>query len=635
MTSLAAFVVAASGWQMVGPFAGSATAVAIDARNPQHLIAGARNALVYETKDAGESWKLIGLSKRFPGTVTSLLIDPADSRHFLAGLNGQQSPFSGIYESWDGGASWRQAPELAGVSVEAMAAFPADSRRLAAGTRKGLWLSEDGGAHWRRISQPDHHELLAVTAVAFHPSKPGTLFAGTTHLPWKTTDSGAHWTSIHEGLIDDSDVFSILVNPAKPEQVYASACSGIYVSQTGGNLWRKYPGIPGTQRRTKVIRQDPSHPEVLYAGTTVGLLRTLDSGASWRLVTDISVNGMVLDPTDPKTLYIATESRGMLRSRDRGDTFLPLDQGFIHNSVTRMSVSGERIYATAIDESGGGGLFQSSDSGRSWSLVAGPASFEGQRPEIVAGNKAYPGLLFTASGKQLRKSTDSGIFWTLLNLGPRKPTIQSLEVLPGTTAPIVLAGTSDGLWRSTDGGSAWTEILLERKRWLSIYHVNADTEGSRLIARTSGGIFQSSDKGVRWLWMDAPGPSSDIYDVAIPPKGYPVLAATTSGLFRHGPEGWIPMPGSMPIGTVNAVRYNPSRPGEVYSVQFGRVFRSRDGGSTWSPIDPQPSGDAAIRSLYLSPDGSEIFALTPDLGVLLLQIQPSAAPASGSQVRVD
>ena len=45
-------------------------------------------------------------------------------------------------------------------------------------------------------------------------------------------------------MIDDSDVFSIIVDQSNPSVVFASACSGIYRSETGGDLFQKIQGIP-------------------------------------------------------------------------------------------------------------------------------------------------------------------------------------------------------------------------------------------------------------------------------------------------------------------------------------------------------------------------------------------------------
>ena len=66
------------------------------------------------------------------------------------------------------------------------------------------------------------------------PRNPDIIYAGTWHLPWKTSDGGEHWQSIKKGLIVDSDVFSIIMDPEQPQHLYLSACSGIYKSENAG-----------------------------------------------------------------------------------------------------------------------------------------------------------------------------------------------------------------------------------------------------------------------------------------------------------------------------------------------------------------------------------------------------------------
>ena len=51
-----------------------------------------------------------------------------------------------------------------------------------------------------------------------------------------------NWENIKQGVIDDSDVFSIIVDPEQPNMVYASACSGIYKSDNGGARFQEDPG---------------------------------------------------------------------------------------------------------------------------------------------------------------------------------------------------------------------------------------------------------------------------------------------------------------------------------------------------------------------------------------------------------
>ena len=108
------------------------------------------------------------------------------------------------------------------------------------------------------------------------------IYAGTWHLPWKTTDGGKNWHNIKKGVIDDSDVFSIIIDPEQPKIVFASACSGIYKSENAAELFKKIQGIPSTARRTRVLKQDPANRDVVYAGTTEGLYKTVDGGKSFR-----------------------------------------------------------------------------------------------------------------------------------------------------------------------------------------------------------------------------------------------------------------------------------------------------------------------------------------------------------------
>jgi hypothetical protein len=78
------------------------------------------------------------------------------------------------------------------------------------------------------------YEVRPVVSLAFHPRDPNVIYAGTTHVPRRTTGGGPHWQSIHSGMLDDSDVFSIVVDPKNPEIVLASACGGAYRSANAG-----------------------------------------------------------------------------------------------------------------------------------------------------------------------------------------------------------------------------------------------------------------------------------------------------------------------------------------------------------------------------------------------------------------
>ena len=82
-------------------------------------------------------------------------------------------------------------------------------------------------------------EIKNIESIAVDPKDPNMVYAGTWHLAWKTADDGANWQHINKGMIDDSDVFSVIVDSDNPAVVFASACSGIYKSDNAGNLFQQ------------------------------------------------------------------------------------------------------------------------------------------------------------------------------------------------------------------------------------------------------------------------------------------------------------------------------------------------------------------------------------------------------------
>ena len=220
-----------------------------------------------------------------------------------------------------------------------------------------------------------------MESLAIDPTDPNTIYAGTWHLPWKTSDGGATWTSIKDGIIEDSDVFSILIDPKQPNVVYLSACSGIYKSEdrglkfTGGVGVDQSQGIPSTARRTRVLKQDPAHLDTVYAGTTEGLYRTDDAGKVWTETTgsNMIVNDVYVDPTDPHNVLLATDRQGVLASDDGGTSFLPSNSGFSARQITAYSGDAEHpatIYVGVVNDKESGGVFVSHSGGLSWTQLS-------------------------------------------------------------------------------------------------------------------------------------------------------------------------------------------------------------------------------------------------------------------------
>lgn len=579
----------AARWQSAGPWGGSATAIAVDPADANHLLAGARSSLLFKSADGGGHWTRLPFPRHFLGTVSSLLIDPANSRHYIAALSLPRSPYAGVWHSADGGANWDQSAGTAGIAAEALAVWRRDPARIVAGTRDGVWLSEDGARTFRRISPPWNHELRGVTAIAIDPRDANVIYAGTTHLPWKTSDGGATWKSVHTGMLDDSDVFSIFIDPAAPERVFASACSGIYRSESAGESWTKFGGIPGTHRRTHVIRLHPTARQTIFAGTTLGLLQSTDGGRSFKTLNRLHILSMAFDPQNPDRFYLATEKTGLFRTDDGGKTLKQINDGFVHRRALDWSGSDGVVYLNVVQDGSAGGVFRSTDLGRTWSQTTAANLALAEQLTSITTCPGQPNLVYAGGTGRLVRSDDGGKTFKLLKLpGP----LNGLTCVSGSPAgrPVLLAATSNGPFRSTDLGATWLAAKLTTaaiRHDAQGFYTSPNARG-RLVVRTTQTLYLSEDAGISWRALNNLFPVSSIYDFAMMGgPGTAMLAATPQGLYLSEDNGrtWSRRRGGLEEGTVSSLVVRPGRPREVFATQFGTLYGSRDAGRSWA-VEP-------------------------------------------------
>src|SRR5262249_31699586 len=311
-----------------------------------------------------------------------------------------------------------------GLSVRSLAVAPSDSNYVVVGTanddpkRNGVFLSKDAGKSWDRISPVGDKEIHNIESAAFDPKDTNIIYAGTWHLAWKTLDGGTSWkpTGYKEtGVLDDSDIFGITVNPINPKLLYLNACSGIYRSTSAGEKWIKIPGIPFSARRTYALLPHPVDGNIIFAGTSEGLWRSKDGGKRWTLLTSKSVviRSIVVSPEKPTKVFIATDDFGVRVSDNLGDDFADANTGFIHRHILAIlpdSTERGRILASVFHDGSGGSIFASADGGQSWQ----PSSKGLGSRDVFALYQMpdNPEIIYAGTNTGVFRSSDRGANWT-------------------------------------------------------------------------------------------------------------------------------------------------------------------------------------------------------------------------------
>jgi photosystem II stability/assembly factor-like uncharacterized protein len=526
-------------WVSVGPEGGDARSFAYDPSDPSHIYMGTTMSWIYQSTDGGASWKrLARLGKIDDLVVDNIVIDSSDPKTIYAGVWRLDRTEGGVYISHDGGATWAASSDMDGKSVRALSQAPSDPKILVAGAISGVYRSSDSGAHWTQISPVGNGEIHKVESIAIDPADPKTIYAGTWHLPWKTTDGGATWHNIKQGLIDDSDVFSIIIDPTRPSVIYASACSGIYLSNTSGELFRKVQGIPSTARRTRVLMQDPTNRQVVYAGTTEGLYKTLDGGATWTRMTgpDVIINDVYVDPRNNKHVMLATDRSGVLTSQDASSSFQATNRGFYQRQVTALLTDAkhpETMYAGVVNDKSYGGVFVTEDNGKTWL----------QRSNGLDGRDVF----------SLAQGDDGTIF----------------------------AGTSHGIFRWD--GSAWQQDGIV---------MNTLTKTVTVVRKGKKTTKTTTDTS-KPANIDA-----EVRDLSV--NGLVWFAATADGVYRSETQGatW-----TGPVLKEPKYRFVDANGAVVFAARREDLRLSEDSGVTWTSI-ALPDKLLSVRALTTSPDGT-------------------------------
>ena len=626
-------------WKAIGPDGGDVRSLTYDPLNPDRIYLGTSAGRLFVSNDNGDSWARFASLGGHDYVLDNMVIDPVSGTLYVGAWSVENNEAGDVFRSTDGGKTWEPLKGLHGKSVRALALSASNPKVLAVGALDGVFRTTDGGNTWERLSPPNHPEIRNIESVAIDPVDPDVVYAGTWHLPWKTSDAGKTWQHIKQGVIDDSDVFSIIISHADPKTVYISACSGIYKSENAGNLFRKAQGIPFSARRTRVLMQDPKHPETVYAGTTEGLWRTEDAGQTWKRITaaNLIVNDVLIDPRNPARVLMATDRSGVLASSNAGQTFTQSNRGFAHRQVAAVLADrndSNTVYAGLINDKEFGGVFVSRDSGATWLQVASG----------LGGRDVFT-LRQSDSGKVIA-GTNSGIFlydprtmfWQSINSAvfERKVTTSKkvrgkkgkLTTVPETTtrtearelkarvneievaSGLWYAATSTGLFLSANEGRSWRNLPIEGETEIVSVGVGHNAEGRVLAAAAPSRLNVSLDGGSTWYAAKTPNFIAPITGTTIDANGA-IWITTRVGAFRSTDAGDTWRHESAPTGNLVHVAYDADGGRMLGIDRKGAVFQTTPSDPRWKRI-----GEAGWMLRGLSASRGNLFAATAFDGVV-------------------
>ena len=340
------------------------------------------------------------------GDVLDVAVAPSDGRWVYATIKGK-----GIYRSGDGGLSWTLVA-LNGSGQDILI-DPANPRRVFVAVWAGMLRSTDGGATWDIIRRglPKDQQ---VGALAWDPGDRGVMYAGLRASPlagsaiYRSTDRGETWEP--------------LWSPAGGEAL-GNDVEALAIDPTSGT---RYVALSNAYDPRLDLEGEPCLPCAACELSQVG-------GEVWRVCR--GGRDLVLDPEEPQIVYFA-RGAGTVRSTDGGETWwdLPPGRQCLGEEVTRAG---------------------------SWALA-----IASEDRQVLYEGTGYNSLTDQAG---LYKTTDGGKTWLAINdglpgrAGPcpsfLSTTIEHIYALAVDPADsqIVYAATSEGLYKTTDGGESWSK----------------------------------------------------------------------------------------------------------------------------------------------------------------------------------
>jgi photosystem II stability/assembly factor-like uncharacterized protein len=536
--------------------------------------------------------------------------------------------------------------------LTSLAVDPTDSRHLLlGGDMLGVGASHDGGLKWETVSGFPSYEIANFT---FNPKNPSQVWVGTMSGPLVSQDGGATWELRREGLPPVSGNFysapiqQIFIDPANDQRLLAFGGSWrgwtpsketkfgwIWESLDGGKSWHEY-SVLEPHRNIRWVAAAAGGLNTLYASVKgEGLSKSVDGGKTWTALTNglpsTNINQIATHPTDPNIVWVSLgnfkpegtsefQPGGIWKSQDAGKTWNACNNGLPQKSGTNehfasrfepltVSPSQPNVLYTSDTAWDAPAMYRSDDDGGSWHPI-----FTRDTHKLTP--TAYP----------------AGLGATVITVDPKDPNV-------------VYGAGPETVVKSSDGGKTWQDITAEHVDHpaapsvaffkgrgysglcsIAVRFNPYNPNVSAFIAMDAGRLWISEDQQKTWRYCDNGFPWSwgGGRDVAFAGKdGKTMLGAFGQdgiagniGLSADAGYTWrmlgVPGSGLPPIdkGSPTGVYLLPDNTDEMWAVDDGELYHSDNGGKIWVVLLKGKFG-----RIVADPKNPESFYLTGKDGV--------------------
>jgi hypothetical protein len=349
-------------------------------------------------------------------------------------------------------------------------------------------------------------------------------------------------------------------------------------SHATGQTWTALGPAGGDFGRVFVA---PSQPTTLFSfpgRDNGGLFKSTNSGDSWQSIStsmtaascDIHVNDLAIHPTQPATVFVATQALGVCKTTDGGTTWTQLISGLPNdaNSFQRpiKSIAINPQTPTQLFAGTEAGIYVSVNSGSTWTLSGTSTSSMG----FIAFAPSAPNTAYASATTGVFKTTDGGTTWASASTGLPSTLEDGLLTVSPTSPNTVFLVVENNVYKTTNGGASWASSTSGAAGAFFYGNVSIDPTNANtmfLTAVGSCGLCKSTDGGATWA--------------AVNPTGLPSGFGATN--------------------VIETTTIDPTSPAKMYGgTPFG-AYRSTNSGVTWTAISTGLNGQS-IGSMGLGGD---------------------------------